>query len=47
MNDIEMNLNDTKEEKSLKEQMISESLKRIKNPFINLTVADVAKDLKM
>lgn len=32
---------------STKELMILNAMKRIKNPFINLTVVDVAKDLKM
>ena len=27
--------------------MVIEAIKQIKNPFINLTVQDVAKDLKM
>lgn len=39
----------TKEEKSLniKELMVLEAVKKLDNPFINLTVQDVAKDLKM
>ncbi len=48
-NELE-NLTDTKEEKtnySLKELMILNAMKKVKNPFLNLTVADVAKDLKM
>lgn len=44
MNDIKENIIDTKD---LKEKMIIEALKYVKNPFINLTVSDVAKDLKM
>ena len=44
---IQTQVIDTEEEKSIKEQMIIEAVKRIKNPFINLTVQDVAKDLKM
>jgi len=43
---IETKLIDTKEN-TLKNQMIIESIKKIKNPFINLTVQDVARDLKM
>ena len=31
----------------LKYYMIAEAIKKVKNPFINLTVKDVAKDLKM
>lgn len=40
---------DTKEKDnySLKELMLIEAIKRIQNPFLNLTVQDVAKDLKM
>lgn len=48
-NELE-NLTDTKEEKinySLKELMILNVMKKVKNPFLNLTVADVARDLKM
>lgn len=48
-NELE-NLTDTKEEKrnySLKELMILNAMKKVKNPFLNLTVADVARDLKM
>ncbi len=39
----------TKEEKSLniKELMVLEAVKKLDNPFINLTVQDFAKDLKM
>lgn len=40
---------DTKEIKSctLEEFMIIEAIKKIKNPFVNLTVQDVAKDLRI
>ena len=40
---------DTKEVKTctLEELMIIEAIKKLKNPFINLTVQDVAKDLKI
>lgn len=40
---------DTKENKkySLEELMIIEAIKKVQNPFINLTVQDVAKDLKI
>lgn len=40
---------DTKEKKqyTLEELMAIESIKKVKNPFINLTVQDVAKDLKI
>ena len=43
------NLIDTKEKDSysLKELMLVEAIKKIPNPFMNLTVQDVAKDLKM
>lgn len=46
---IETKLIDTKEEKeyTLKELMVIEAIKKISNPFVNLTVQDVAKDLKM
>lgn len=47
MNDVKENVIDTKEKLTLKELMIIEAIKQIKNPFINLTVQDVAKDLKM
>lgn len=40
------NLNEIKLH-SFKELMIIEAVKKIKNPFVNLTVQDVAKDLKM
>ena len=40
---------DTKEKDnySLKELLLIEAIKKIQNPFLNLTVQDVAKDLKM
>jgi len=40
---------DTKEKNqhSLEELMVVEAIKSIQNPFINLTVQDVAKDLKI
>ena len=40
---------DTKENKkySLEELMIIEAIKKVRNPFINLTVQDIAKDLKI
>ena len=43
------NLIDTKEKDnySLKDLMLIEAIKKISNPFMNLTVQDVAKDLKM
>lgn len=50
MQDKLENITDTKEENrnySLKELMILNAMKKVKNPFLNLTVADVAKDLKM
>lgn len=47
MNDVKENVIDTKEKLTLKELMIIEAIRQIKNPFINLTVQDVAKDLKM
>lgn len=47
MNDVKENVIDTKEKLTLKELMVIEAIKQIKNPFINLTVQDVAKDLKM
>ena len=40
------NLNEIKLH-SFKELMIIEAVKKIKNPFVNLTVQDVAKDLRM
>ena len=47
MNDVKENVIDTKEKLTLKELMVIEAIKQIRNPFINLTVQDVAKDLKM
>lgn len=51
MNNVneKINLIDTKEEErhSLKELMIIEAIKKIQDPFENITVQDVAKDLKM
>ncbi len=47
---LEKKLIDTKDKNNkdlLKQYMIVEALKKVKNPFINLTVKDVAKDLKM
>lgn len=40
---------DTKENKShtLEDLMIIEAIKKVQNPFINLTVQDIAKDLKV
>lgn len=40
---------DTKEIKTptLEELIIIEAIKKVQNPFINLTVQDVAKDLKI
>ena len=40
---------DTKENYrySLKELLIIEAIKKLENPFMNLTVKDVAEDLKM
>ena len=32
---------------NIKELMILEAVKKLENPFVNLTVQDVAKDLKM
>lgn len=37
----------TKEEYTMQELMIMTAIKRLKNPFRNLTVSEVAKDLKM
>lgn len=50
-----MNLIDTKEKldnvdttlDSYQEKMILECIKKIRNPFINISVQDVAKDLKI
>lgn len=49
MNDKDINVIDTKEKNnySLKELMIMEAIKKLNDPFINLTVQDIAKDLKM
>ncbi len=44
---IENNLIDTKEFFNAKERLIIEAIKKVDNPFRNLTVKDVAKDLKM
>ena len=49
MHSIENKIIDTKDIKSysLDELMIIEAVKKINNPFVNLTVQDVAKDLKI
>lgn len=49
MNNENQKLIDTKENKtsSLEEIMMIEAVKKIKNPFINLSVQDVARDLKI
>lgn len=49
MNSIENKIIDTKDIQfhSLDELMIIEAVKKINNPFVNLTVQDVAKDLKI
>lgn len=46
---LKTNVIDTKENNKydLKELIIIEAVKKLENPFINLTVSDVAKDLKM
>lgn len=46
---LEDKKNDTKEETNLTPQqlMIIESMKKIKDPYKNITVEDVAKDLKV
>ena len=36
-----------KEEHTMQELMVMTAIKRLKNPFRNLTVSEVAKDLKM
>lgn len=36
-----------KEEYTMQELMVMTAIKRLKNPFRNLTVSEVAKDLKM
>lgn len=41
------NLTNTNEKYSVKELMIMKSVEKIKDPFKNLTVEEVAKDLKM
>lgn len=45
-NEIKLNLTDDKNY-SLKELMMIEAIKSVSDPFINLTVQDVAKDLKI
>lgn len=51
MNSINENVKviDTKDNKShtLQELMIIEAIKKVQNPFVNLTVQDIAKDLKI
>ena len=51
MNNINEHLKviDTKDNKkyTLQELMLVEAVKKIQNPFINLTVHDIAKDLKI
>lgn len=50
MSNINENIiTDTKDKSnySLKELMIIEAVKKLNNPFVNLTVQDVAKDLKI
>ena len=50
MNNINENLKTTKIEnqnRSLEEILLIEAVKKVSNPFINLTVQDVAKDLKI
>ena len=43
-----INLNQTKDKTlNIEEVLIKEAIKNIQNPFKNLTVKDVAKDLKM
>ena len=47
---VNTKLIDTKENNpnlNVKELMVIEAIKKIKDPFMNLTVQDVAKDLKM
>ena len=41
LNNIEINLENSQE------KMLLESIKRLKNPFINISVQDVARDLKI
>lgn len=46
LNNIESKIIDTKEkEYNLKELMMIEAIKKVSDPFVNLTVQDVAKDL--
>lgn len=46
LNNIESKIIDTKEkEYTLKELMMIEAIKKVSDPFVNLTVQDVAKDL--
>lgn len=49
MESVKENIIDTKENNKhdLKELIIIEAVKKLDNPFINLSVSDVAKDLKM
>ncbi len=48
MNNENVKAIDTQEKKyTLKELMIIEAIKRLPDPFINLTVQDIARDLKM
>ena len=46
LNNIESKIIDTKEkEYNLKELMMIEAIKKVSDPFVNLTVQDVAEDL--
>ena len=45
-NDKKLNITEEKNY-NLKELMMIEAIKSVSNPFINLTVQDVAKDLKI
>lgn len=49
MDSINTNVIDTKEKKiyTIQELMIIEAIRKIKNPFVNLTVQDIAKDLRI
>lgn len=49
MNNINEKVIDTKDNKkfTMQEIMIIEAIKKIQNPFVNLTVHDIAKDLKI
>ena len=47
MNNIKENIIDTKEEKTLKEQIVMNYLSKIQNPFMILSVQDVSKDLRI